>query len=315
MKVVVLGHQTWGYQTLKAVIDAGHEVVLAVTHPQGGGQYEKMWNDSVAELATEHGIDVHITNTPDEELIAKVRDSGADIAVANNWRTWLPEEIWDAPRLGTLNIHDSLLPSYAGFSPLLWALINGEKEVGVTAHIMDEHLDTGPIVGSMSTPVSAHDTGTDLFHRTVALIHPLVAQSLQQLQDGTATFTPQDLTKASFFHKRSDVDTCINWLWSAEEIERLVRAQSDPYPNAWTFHNSQRVAITKARVSRTPFGGTPGRIFYWEDDAMVIVAGANAHYGRDKGLAVEELKLADGTVLSAREYFSAGGGYFTSSKS
>ena len=84
-----------------------------------------------------------------------------DIIVANNWRTWLPAEVFDAPKYGTLNIHDSLLPKYTGFSPLIWALINGEEEVGLTAHLMDEELDAGDIVLQRSTTVGPTDTVTD----------------------------------------------------------------------------------------------------------------------------------------------------------
>ena len=88
-----------------------------------------------------------LRNRPDDdELLRALKEADPDIIVANNWRTWLPPEIFDLPPHGTLNIHDSLLPAYAGFSPLIWALINGEQEVGVTAHLMDDELDAGDIV-------------------------------------------------------------------------------------------------------------------------------------------------------------------------
>lgn len=118
MRVVMFGYQTWGHRTLKALLDSEHDVVLVVTHPKSEHAYEKIWSDSVADLAEEHGVPVLIRNRPDDdELFERLKDADPDIIVANNWRTWIPPRIFDLPRHGTLNVHDSLLPKYAGFSP------------------------------------------------------------------------------------------------------------------------------------------------------------------------------------------------------
>ncbi|MEV8545687.1 methionyl-tRNA formyltransferase [Streptomyces sp. NPDC051572] len=315
MRVVMLGYQTWGHRTLQALLDSDHEVVLVVTHPKSEHAYEKIWDDSVAELAEKNDVPVLLRNRPDDaELLDAVREARPDIIVANNWRTWLPPELFDLPPHGTLNVHDSLLPSYAGFSPIIWALLNDEPRVGVTAHRMNGELDAGDVLIQRSVPVGATDTATDLFHRTVDLIAPIVRESLDLIASGrdAGQWVPQDRSRASFFHKRSAEDSRIDWSWPAERLERLVRAQSDPYPNAYAFHRGERLRIVSAAVSEGRYGGTPGRIFIREGDGVVIVAGPEAHSGRSRGLLVRRVRTDDGTEYAAGDYFRTMGGYLTS---
>jgi methionyl-tRNA formyltransferase len=313
MRVVMFGYQTWGHRTLQALLDSEHDVVAVVTHPKSEHAYEKIWSDSVADLAEAHGVRVIIRNRPDDdELFHLLKSADPDVIVANNWRTWIPPRIYNLPRHGTLNVHDSLLPKYAGFSPLIWALINGETEVGVTAHMMDEVLDAGDIVDQRAVPVGPADTATDLFHKTVDLIAPVTIGALARIAAGETAFTPQDRSQATFFHKRSEEDVRIDWSWPAEVLERLVRAQSHPYPSAFTFHRGKRLEILSAVVSEGRYGGTPGRVFYREGDGVVIVAGADARTGRNHGLAVTRVRTEDGRELPAAEYFTSMGGYLTS---
>jgi methionyl-tRNA formyltransferase len=314
MRVVMLGYQTWGHRTLQALLDSDHGVVLVLTHPKSDHAYEKIWDDNVAELAEKNDIPVLLRNRPDDpELLDAVRAARPDIIVANNWRTWLPPELFDLPPHGTLNIHDSLLPAYAGFSPLIWALINGEDRVGVTAHRMNAELDAGDILVQRAVPVGPTDTATDLFHRTVDLIAPIVRESLDLIASGrdAGQWVPQDRSRASFFHKRALEDSRIDWRWPAERLERLVRAQSDPYPNAYTYHRGQRLRIVSAAVSEGRYGGTPGRIFIREGDGVVVVAGPEAHSGRSRGLLIRRLRTDDGTEYAAGDYFRRMGGYLT----
>ena len=312
MRVAMFGYQTWGHRTLRALIDAGHEVALVVTHPKSEHAYEKIWSDSVADLAEANGIRALLRTRPDDpELLAELKAADLDLIVANNWRTWLPPEIFALPRHGTLNVHDSLLPAYAGFSPLIWALINGEPEVGVTAHMMNAELDAGDIVVQRAVPVGPKDTTTDLFHRTVDLIAPITTEAISLIETGNVVPIAQDRSKASFFHKRAPRDSLIDWTWPAEDIERLVRAQSDPYPNAFAYHRGDQLRISAASVSAGHYGGTPGRIFIKEGDGVVIVAGPEARRGHSPGLLVERVRTADGTELAAADYFTTMGGYLT----
>lgn len=309
MRVVMFGYQTWGHRTLSALLESEHEVVLVVTHPRSEHAYERIWSDSVADLAAEHRVPTCIKHRPDDEVVRRITELAPDIIVSNNWRTWIPEDIFTAPRHGTLNVHDSLLPAYAGFAPLVWALINGEPEVGVTAHMMNEQLDAGEIALQRAVPVGPRDTSAELVRKTVDLIGPIVVDALDQLESGTAVRTPQDRGKASFFHKRSVEDSRIDWTWPAEDLDRLVRAQADPYPNAFTTHNAATLRITEAEVSEANYGGTPGRIFIREEDGIVIVAGPQARSGRCPGLKLLGVRTEDGTDVRAVDYFTTMGGY------
>ncbi|GGK40450.1 methionyl-tRNA formyltransferase [Pilimelia terevasa] len=313
MRVVMFGYQTWGHRTLQALLDSPHEVVLVVTHPPGGGAYEKIWSDSVADLAAAHGVPVIERERPDDdELYDALKAAAPDAIVACNWRTWIPPRIFALPPMGTLNVHDSLLPTYAGFAPLIWALINGEPEVGVTAHMMDATLDAGPVVLQRAVPVGDRDTTADLFAKTLALFGPITVDGLDLIASGRTDWTPQDPDRYSFFHKRSDEDIRIDFTWSAQELDRLVRAQCAPYPAAYCFHRGEKLEIIGAEVSAGRYGGTPGRIFYREGDGVAVVAGADARRGRSRGLLVTRVRTADGRELAAGEYFTRMGGYLTS---
>jgi methionyl-tRNA formyltransferase len=162
-----------------------------------------------------------------------------------------------------------------------------------------------------SVSVGPKDTAADLFHRTVDLIGPIVVDALERIARGDKDFAKQDPSKASFFHKRSIEDSRIDWQWTAEELDRLVRAQSDPYPNAFTYRGGERLRVVSAAVSEGRYGGTPGRIFIREGDGVVIVAGADARRGRNPGLLLRRVRTEDGTEYAATDYFRTMGGYLT----
>jgi len=308
MRIVSFGFQTWGVKTLQALVDLGHDVALSVTHPASDDSYKGIFADSVEELARSYGIPVHLTERVDHDTIDLVKRAEPDVIVVNSWYTWMPPELYNLPPHGTLNLHDSLLPKFTGFSPVIWAMISGATEVGLTAHRMDDELDTGDIVLQRSIPIGPKDTGTSLVRATIELIPDVLIESLDLIEQGTATWTPQNLDERTFFHKRSARDSIVDWRWTAEDLDRFVRALSDPYPNAVTYWRGQRIRILRASVSRCCYGGTPGRVFIAEGDGMVIVAGPNAHRGDAPGLVVEAVRHDDGTEQPPREFFGRGRG-------
>lgn len=207
-------------------------------------------------------------------------------------------------------MHGSPVPAYGGFDPLNWAVVNGEKEVGVPAHMVDADLDAGDVVLQRAVPVEPRDTATDLSHQSLVLFGPLTFDALELVASGRTEWSRQDRSQPSFFHKLSVEDSPIDWTWPAEDIANLVRAQSDPYPSAFTFHQGQRIRVLAASPSEGRCGGTPGRIVIREG-GVVVVAGADARRGRSRGLVVERVRTDDGEELAATEHFRTMGGYLT----
>jgi methionyl-tRNA formyltransferase len=311
LRVVMLGYQTWGHRTLEALMKSRHEVCLVVTHPTSDHAYESIWADSVEDLARSEDIEVFLAKRPTPELIERVGALAPDVMVANNWRTRLPEELFGIPAHGTLNLHDSLLPEFTGFSPVIWALISGASHTGLTAHMMDAELDTGDVLVQRAVEITPTSTGTSLVLATLDLVPEVLDDALDQLEFGTSAAVPQDLSRRTFFHKRSDRDSVVDWTWPAADIERFVRALSDPYPNAYTYFRGERIRLIASHVSRCRYGGTPGRVFIEEDGGMVIVAGADAFRGRSPGLVLDVVRTDDGVDHDAMAYFGHGGGYLT----
>lgn len=306
MRIVSFGFQTWGRKTLQALIDSEHEVVLAVTHPASADAYKGIWSDSVEDLAREHSIPVHLTERADAETIDLVKRAEPDVIVVNSWYTWMPAELYHLPPHGTLNLHDSLLPKFTGFSPVLWALISGESETGLTVHRMDEGLDTGDILVQRAVSIGPTDTGTELVLRGMELIPDALREALHALESGTAQWKPQRKSERTYFHRRSERDSRIDWNWSAVDLERFVRALSEPYPRAFSYYRGERIEVLAAAVSEARYGGTPGRVIVQEGGAAVV-CGPEAHRGRNRGLVLTRIRTADGTDHAAPEFFTRGG--------
>ncbi|WP_067571148.1 methionyl-tRNA formyltransferase [Nocardia acidivorans] len=311
MRIVSFGFQTWGRKTLAALIDSEHEVVLAVTHPASESSYKAIWNDSVEELAREHGIPVHLTERADAETIDLVKRAEPDVIVVNSWYTWMPPELYKLPPFGTLNLHDSLLPKFTGFSPVLWALISGSEEFGLTVHRMDEQLDTGDILVQHKLPIPAGATGTELVLAGMELIPGAVHEALAALTDGTAQWKPQNKADRTYFHKRSDRDSRIDFSWDAVDLERFVRALSEPYPRAFSHYRGERIEILSATISEARYGGTAGRVIVQEGGGAVV-CGPNPVRGNNHALVITRVRTADGIEHDGAEFFVRGG-YLTDS--
>jgi methionyl-tRNA formyltransferase len=177
---------------------------------------------------------------------------------------------------------------------------------------MNAEFDAGDILLQRSTPVTDDDTVVDLFDRTLAMFGPIAVEALELVASGRARPVPQDRRAASYFHRRSEEDNRIDFSWPARDIFNLVRAQVDPYPNAYCFYRGQRLRVLKASVTEDAIGGTPGRVVIRRGRGVVVVAGADARRGRNRGLLLERLRTDDGREFDAADFFPRMGGYLTS---
>ncbi|MEZ2121675.1 methionyl-tRNA formyltransferase [Corynebacterium sp. CCM 9203] len=295
MRVIFTGFATFGYRSITALADSGHEIVLVCTQPPIDDPYYAGMDEDVAAFARERGIPVIETKRLDGAAADAIRAAEADLMVVTNWTSVIAEDVYDAPRLGTLNIHDSLLPKYAGFGAPNWALINDESEVGVTGHLMAEGFDTGPIVAQRATRVTDSDDALTLTNRCLDLVGPVLQDSLDFLDAGK-TPTPQDPEQWTYFHRRRPADCGIDFSLGARAVFNLVRASCDPFFNAWAYLGEQLIYLTDVEISPMRFGGTPGRVVT-DGEHIVVVAGPAAHTGREYGVQINRIRLADGTDI------------------
>ncbi len=309
MKVVFMGFQTWGYETLKGLLASRHVVPLVCTHPENSQPYEAIWNDSVKELAQAHNISVierrHLNNA---EMIDLFENIHPDILVLSDWRTRVSPAVYTIPRWGGINIHDALLPRYGGFAPINWAIANGETQTGVTVHYINEEFDLGDIILQEAISIGPHETATEIFYKTIPLVVSLTLQALDSIEHGRARVMTQDKSQASFFHKRHESDSFIDWKRNATDIYNLIRAQSDPYPNAFTYHKGQKLKIKKASLPQKIFCGTPGRVFC-RSSSGVIVLGNAPELHQNQGIVLEVVQEENKDAVNANYYFDRMGYY------
>lgn len=190
---------------------------------------------------------------------------GLDLILCVNYRYILTREIYKAARLGAINIHGSLLPAYRGRTPNTWAIINGETETGVTVHVIDDGIDTGPILCQSTIPITLHDTGHSLSLKLTSVYPQLVREAIRKIQEKTFAPIPQDESKATVFPKRNPDDGRIDWTWTAKRIFDWVRAQTAPYPGAFTYLRGIKMTVWEAewvQQTSSPIvpAGRPGEV-------------------------------------------------------
>jgi methionyl-tRNA formyltransferase len=309
MRVVFLGFATWGVTTLEGLLNAGHDVSLVITHPESTHEYEIIWNESVSHFASAHGIPTKVClYANDDEIVQLIAETRPDLIVSSDWRTWLCPAILKLPKYGSINIHDALLPKYGGFAPVNWAIINGECETGVTVHFIQNEFDLGDIILQAKIPIEFSDTATDIFYKTLPFFSTLAVEALNLIGNGHVLLTQQDRTMATFYHKRSERDSLIDWNKSNIHIYNLVRAHSDPYPNAHTYLNGKKLKVKKASLPDRSYCGTPGRVFCRTKNGVVIVCGSNDQ-GYLQGLVVELVQAENEEPTEADKYFKKMGDY------
>ncbi|MBI5807008.1 MAG: methionyl-tRNA formyltransferase [Ignavibacteriales bacterium] len=184
-----------------------------------------------------------------EEVISFLMNKPVDYIISVNYLFIVDEIILNHPKKFGINFHGSLLPKYRGRTPHVWAIINGEKETGITAHIMDKECDNGDIISQIKIDINEDFTGADILNIFSFKYIEMLDSLLINIEKNQISMMKQDLEKATYFGKRTPEDGRIDWNWQKERIKNWVRAQAYPYPGAFSFYNGQKVIIDKIEYS------------------------------------------------------------------
>jgi methionyl-tRNA formyltransferase len=279
-RAVVFAYHDVGVRCLQAVLAAGVQVPLVVTHEDQPG--ESIWFGSVADLARRHGLRcIAPADANSDAVVAACREAAPDLLFSFYCRQMLGPAILALPRLGAYNLHGSLLPRHRGRAPVNWAILHGERETGATLHVMDVKPDHGAIVDQEAVPILEDDTARQVMDKVAAAGARVVARSVPRLIDGTAVLVPQRHLSGQYFGGRRPEDGRIPPLATARRIHDLVRAVAPPeYPGAFFDSGARRIVIGRTHVLRDGDGSRATRPF--------------ALQARDGGLTIES---ADGGAL------------------
>lgn len=249
MKVIFMGTPDFSVGTLEALVEAGHEVVLAVTQPdKPKGRGKEMQFTPVKECALKHGIPVYQPRRVRErECIDELKKYEADVCVVIAFGQILPKEILEMTPYGCINVHASLLPKYRGAAPVQWAVIDGEAVSGVTTMQMDEGLDTGDMLEKVEIELDEKETGGSLHDKLADAGAKLLIHTLAELEKGTLRPEKQGESPTRYARMLDKKLGSIDWSRSASEIERLIRGLN-PWPSAYTDWNGKTMKIWEADV-------------------------------------------------------------------
>ncbi len=261
MRVVFMGTPDFAVGTLKAIIEAGHEVVGVVTQPdKPKGRGKTMQYTPVKEVALAHEIPVfQPVKVKEESAVEKIRAWKPDVMVVVAFGQILSKELLDLPKYGCINVHASLLPKYRGSAPIQWTIIDGEPESGVTTMQMDEGVDTGDMLEQVVVPLSADETGGSLFGKLAQEGAKLLVHTLEQVEAGSLQPVKQEHTKATHAKMLDKQLGNIDFSKPAVEIERLIRGLN-PWPSAYTKLQGKTLKIWKAAVVESESKGACGTI-------------------------------------------------------
>ncbi len=276
MKVIFMGTPEFSVGTLEALIEAGHEVALAVTQPdKPKGRGGKMQYTPVKEAALKHGIPVFQPKKVREpECVEELKQYNADIIVVIAFGQILPKEILEMTPYGCVNVHASLLPKYRGAAPIQWAVIDGEEVSGVTTMQMDEGLDTGDMLLKTEIRLDEKETGGSLHDKLAAAGAELCVRTLKGLEEKTVVPEPQGESPTAYARMLDKKLGNIDWSRDAESIERLVRGLN-PWPSAYTNWDGKVMKIWEARAEKraAETGGIPGTVISVEKDGFCVETG------------------------------------------
>ena len=311
MRIVFMGTPDFSVPALEALVKGGHQVIAAVTQPdKPKGRGKAVLMTPVKEKALEMGIPVYQpVKVREPEFVKTLADLAPDVIVVVAFGQILPKSILEIPRYGCVNIHASLLPKYRGAAPIQWAVIDGEKETGVTTMFMNEGLDTGDMLEKEVVPLDPKETGGSLHDKLSAVGGRLILSTLKGLEDGTLKGTPQTDEGSCYAKMLKKSLGDIDWTMDGAAIERLIRGLN-PWPSAYTSLHGKTLKIWDADVTDREYGVEPGTVAEVSKDQLIIQTGKGSLSVRSlqlegkKRMDIQDFlrgySLEKGTVLERR---------------
>lgn len=274
LRLAFLGTPRFAVSTLNALADAGHDVVRVYSQPpRPAGRGQKERRSDVHERADALGIAVATPKSlKDPAEQAAFAALGLDAAVVVAYGLILPKPILDAPRLGCVNVHASLLPRWRGAAPIQRAILAGDAETGVTIMRMDEGLDTGAMLLEERVAIAPDDTAETLHDKLAASGAKLIAPALDGLAAGTLSARPQPADGVTYASKLTRAEGRLDWSEPAAQLARQVRAFA-PWPGAWFEHGKEQIKVLAAAAVPRARDVAPGTIL---DDALTVACGEGA---------------------------------------
>ncbi len=294
MKIVYLGTPDFAEKPLEKLIENGYEVVAVITQPDKPvGRKRIITPPPVKVLALNHGIKVYQYDKISKEGVEDLKALNPDLMITCAFGQILSQEVLDIPKLGTINVHASLLPKYRGSSPIQWAVINGEKVTGVTIMMTSLGVDEGDIVLQEELVIKENETAGELFDRLSVLGANALIKAVKQFEDGTYKLIPQDNSKATFT-KMLNKDMCeIDFSLSAESVCNFIRGLN-PWPVATTSILGEVIKVYSAKV--VDLTGTAGEILSINSRDGFIVA------CKSKAIKILTMQKLGGKVMSADDF-------------
>ena len=249
MRIVFMGTPDFSVPALKALVEAGHQVIAVVTQPdKPKGRGKEVQMTPVKIQAMEYGIPVYQpAKVREASFVEVLKGMEADVYVVIAFGQILPKAVLELPKYGCINIHASLLPKYRGAAPIQWCVIDGEGETGITTMMMDVGLDTGDMLEKAVIPIEEKETGGSLHDKLSMAGGDLILSTLKKLEEGTLVRTPQTDEGTCYAKMLTKSLGDIDWNQDAVSIERLIRGLN-PWPSAYTMWNGKTIKIWAADV-------------------------------------------------------------------
>jgi len=296
-----MGTPSFAVASLEALVKAGHQVAGAFSQPDKpvGRHQNKLQPTPVKECAQSHGIPVYQPETlRDGAALDILRELDPELIVVAAYGRFLPDDILTLPAKGCINVHSSLLPKYRGSAPINWAILNGEAETGVTIQRMVRDMDAGDVILRRATPIGETEDAAALYDRLALMGGELVAEAVDQIEAGTASYTPQDHSKATQAPMLSKALSHIDWTRSAQAIHNQIRGLY-PWPSATTdVITGDTMKLHRSCLPGKTVSTYPGVIVSADKQGIDIACGDG------QVLRILELQAPGGKRMSAAAYLA-----------